>query len=122
MATSDGDNSSANLSLKLRHGSSDSRESFYMDFDRGIDSDIEEVSSKPRSSTLVGSVVVEALENDYSDDEVFIELRERKILVSTPAGKCPNNNRFGGFSLVLSHLHPLYVYWNAYTGIQSYFF
>ncbi|XP_069978970.1 proton channel OtopLc isoform X4 [Penaeus vannamei] len=96
MATSDGDNSSANLSLKLRHGSSDSRESFYMDFDRGIDSDIEEVSSKPRSSTLVGSVVVEALENDYSDDEVFIELRERKILVSTPAGKCPNNNRWVG--------------------------
>lgn len=105
MAASDGDNSSANLSLKLRHGSSDSRESFYMDFDRGIDSDIEEVSSKPRSSTLVGSVVVEALENEYSDDEVFIELRERKVLVSTPAAKCPNNNRFGYFSLALIFTH-----------------
>lgn len=105
MAASDGDNSSANLSLKLRHGSSDSRESFYMDFDRGIDSDIEEVSSKPRSSTLVGSVVVEALENDYSDDEVFIELRERKILVSTPARKCPNNNRLEAyFSLYFSSI------------------
>ncbi|XP_060532018.1 proton channel OtopLc-like [Cylas formicarius] len=37
--------SSPDLSLKLRRGSSDSRESFYMDFDRGIDSDIEEMAT-----------------------------------------------------------------------------
>ncbi|CAG9765480.1 unnamed protein product [Ceutorhynchus assimilis] len=37
--------SSPDLSLKLRRGSSDSRDSFYMDFDRGIDSDIEEMAS-----------------------------------------------------------------------------
>lgn len=45
MAGSDGDQSSINLSLRLCRGSSDSRESFYMDFDRGIDSDIEEIGS-----------------------------------------------------------------------------
>lgn len=39
------DDSSPDLSLKLRRGSSDSRDSFYMDFDRGIDSDIEEMAS-----------------------------------------------------------------------------
>lgn len=37
--------SSPDLSLKLRRGSSDSRESFYMDFAQGIDSDIEEVTT-----------------------------------------------------------------------------
>ncbi|XP_030763668.1 proton channel OtopLc-like isoform X1 [Sitophilus oryzae] len=37
--------SSPDLSLKLRRGSSDSRDSFYMDFDRGIDSDIEEMAT-----------------------------------------------------------------------------
>lgn len=37
--------SSPDLSLKLRRGSSDSRDSFYMDFAQGIDSDIEEVAA-----------------------------------------------------------------------------
>ncbi|RZC39481.1 Otopetrin domain containing protein [Asbolus verrucosus] len=37
--------SSPDLSLKLRRGSSDSRDSFYMDFDKGIDSDIEEMAT-----------------------------------------------------------------------------
>lgn len=37
--------SSPDLSLKLRRGSSDSRDSFYMDFAQGIDSDIEEVTA-----------------------------------------------------------------------------
>ena len=60
MALSEDDNSSVNLSLKLRRGSSDSRESYYMDFDKGIDSDIEEVSScyDPRSSTIVGATPI----------------------------------------------------------------
>lgn len=40
MSVSD-DDQSINLSLRLRRGSSDSRDSFYMDLDRGIDSDIE---------------------------------------------------------------------------------
>lgn len=39
------EDSSPDLSLKLRRGSSDSRDSFYMDFDKGIDSDIEEVAT-----------------------------------------------------------------------------
>ncbi|XP_037931584.1 proton channel OtopLc-like [Teleopsis dalmanni] len=37
--------SSPDLSLKLRRGSSDSRDTFYMDFAQGIDSDIEEVDN-----------------------------------------------------------------------------
>ncbi|XP_045480105.1 proton channel OtopLc-like isoform X2 [Harmonia axyridis] len=40
-----GDDSSPDLSLKLRRGSSDSRDSFYLDLDKGIDSDIEEVAT-----------------------------------------------------------------------------
>lgn len=40
-----GDNSSPDLSLKLRRGSSDSRDSFYMDFDKGIDSDLDEIAT-----------------------------------------------------------------------------
>lgn len=39
------DDSSPDLSLKLRRGSSDSRDSFYMDLDKGIDSDIEEMAT-----------------------------------------------------------------------------
>lgn len=39
------EDSSPDLSLKLRRGSSDSRDSFYMDFDKGIDSDIEELAT-----------------------------------------------------------------------------
>lgn len=37
--------SSPDLSLKLRRGSNDSRDSYYMDFAQGIDSDIEEVAT-----------------------------------------------------------------------------
>lgn len=54
--------SSPDLSLKLRRGSSDSRDSFYMDFAQGIDSDIEDVVTQasggaPHSShTPVGTV------------------------------------------------------------------
>lgn len=48
------DSSSNELSLKLRRGSSDSRDSFYMDFDQGIDSDIEQMSS---SATVTGGLV-----------------------------------------------------------------
>lgn len=50
----DDDSSSNELSLKLRRGSSDSRDSFYMDFDQGIDSDIEQMSS---SATVTGGLV-----------------------------------------------------------------
>lgn len=42
------EDSSPDLSLKLRRGSSDSRDSFYMDFAQGIDSDIEEVTTIER--------------------------------------------------------------------------
>lgn len=84
MANSEGDNSSANLSLKLRRGSSDSRESFYMDFDRGIDSDIDEVSSSRKPSTVARPLIfvdsVTQTGDDYtSDDVTLLELKERKL-------------------------------------------
>lgn len=46
--------SSPDLSLKLRRGSNDSRESnYYMDFAQGIDSDIEEVTTIASPSMVV---------------------------------------------------------------------
>ncbi|XP_053698452.1 proton channel OtopLc [Sabethes cyaneus] len=44
--------SSPDLSLKLRRGSSDSRDSFYMDFAQGIDSDIEDVMTGASAPSL----------------------------------------------------------------------
>lgn len=44
--------SSPDLSLKLRRGSSDSRDSFYMDFAQGIDSDIEDVVTQASGGAL----------------------------------------------------------------------
>lgn len=72
--------SSPDLTLKLRRGSSDSRDSFYMDFAQGIDSDIEEVESSvlmrnnnsknhpPRDDT--GSVTTCDESNDDSQETV----------------------------------------------------
>lgn len=59
------DDSSPDLSLKLRRGSSDSRDSFYMDFAQGIDSDIEEVTTDTAataSERLVHQVIAEEAE------------------------------------------------------------
>lgn len=39
------EDSSPDLSLKLGRGSSGSRDSYYMDFAQGIDSDIEEITT-----------------------------------------------------------------------------
>lgn len=46
------DDSSPDLSLKLRRNSSDSRDSFYLDLDQGIDSDIEEMTQSSAMPTL----------------------------------------------------------------------
>ncbi|XP_071055773.1 proton channel OtopLc-like isoform X2 [Onthophagus taurus] len=45
------EDSSPDLSLKLRRGSSDSRDSFYMDLDKGIDSDIEDIATTSAAET-----------------------------------------------------------------------
>ncbi|XP_055371552.1 proton channel OtopLc isoform X5 [Condylostylus longicornis] len=42
--------SSPDLSLKLRRGSSDSRDSFYLNLAQGVDSDIEEVTARPQTT------------------------------------------------------------------------
>lgn len=47
--------SSPDLSVKLRRGSSDSRDSFYMGFAQGIDSDIEEVTA-PQTAAPQASI------------------------------------------------------------------
>lgn len=49
--------SSPDLSLKLRRGSSDSRDSFYMDFAQGIDSDIEEVATTVSGPVITGGSI-----------------------------------------------------------------
>ncbi|KAL7304997.1 hypothetical protein TKK_0002787 [Trichogramma kaykai] len=53
--------SSPDLSLRLRRGSSDSRDSFYMDFAQGIDSDIEEVT---RPTENLDELLAESMDND----------------------------------------------------------
>jgi len=60
--------SSPDLSLKLRRGSSDSRDSFYMDFAQGIDSDIEEVATTA-SGPLPGGIDGTTGEEDEDDED-----------------------------------------------------
>lgn len=67
MAGKNTGDSSPDLSLKLRRGSSDSRDSFYMDFAQGIDSDIEEVAST----------------SGGHDDEI-LELDDEEVTVAVP--------------------------------------
>lgn len=55
--------SSPDLSLKLRRGSSDSRDSFYMDFAQGIDSDIEEVTTTGPPTTVANDNSIDDLES-----------------------------------------------------------
>lgn len=100
MASNVGSNSnSSDLSLKLRTGSNGSRDSFYLDFDRGIDSDIEELSAThsgyllglddyyvPKAEAEEVDVVVEAeVESGgvrtRTDSPSSVELQERKLLV-----------------------------------------
>lgn len=57
--------SSPDLSLKLRRGSNDSRDSYYMDFAQGIDSDIEEVATV---ATAPGAIDIAS---DSSDSQAI---------------------------------------------------
>ncbi|XP_053599797.1 proton channel OtopLc isoform X1 [Plodia interpunctella] len=86
------DDSSPDLSLKLRRGSSDSRESFYMDFAQGIDSDIEEV-------TTIERVIPEhpggRTEGDADTLATPSGLEENKELVPC-CYSIPSNNMSGG--------------------------
>lgn len=89
---SDGDSgggSSVNLSIRLR--SSDSKDSFYMDLDRGIDSDIEEVSSAPRSVRFKTPILLHedgGGATSLTPQETCINLQERTLLVQRSA-YCP---------------------------------
>ena len=89
MACRDDDGSSIDLSLKLRRNSKDSRDSFYVDFDQGIDSDIEEmvgeVSQRQKQTqteefpvmTSVTSYDSTSLDDDEATDSGF-DKRHRK--------------------------------------------
>lgn len=69
--------SSPDLSLKLRRGSNDSRDSYYMDFAQGIDSDIEEVASviasappqPPPPAVPPSTLAITTEDNNTTDDE-----------------------------------------------------
>lgn len=68
--------SSPDLSLKLRRGSNDSRDSYYMDFAQGIDSDIEEVASviasappQPPPAVPPSTLAITTEDNTTTDDE-----------------------------------------------------
>lgn len=60
--------SSPDLSLKLRRGSNDSRDSYYMDFAQGIDSDIEEVATVATAPPNVD------IPSDSSDSQMLATL------------------------------------------------
>jgi len=49
------EDSSPDLSLRLRRNSSDSRDSFYLDFAQGIDSDIDEMASTSRTAAAAAA-------------------------------------------------------------------
>ncbi|XP_051165879.1 proton channel OtopLc-like isoform X1 [Leptopilina boulardi] len=77
--------SSPDLSLRLRRGSSDSRDSFYMDFAQGIDSDIEEVVRPDNGDSILGNHIEDSridlpLMEDISTipEEASEELREEE--------------------------------------------
>lgn len=68
--------SSPDLSLKLRRGSNDSRDSYYMDFAQGIDSDIEEVATIAAAPGTVGSMSpVNDPDSDEKDDPELVALQ-----------------------------------------------
>lgn len=76
--------SSPDLSLKLRRGSNDSRDSYYMDFAQGIDSDIEEVTTIAAAapstaiSQGVDSPIIQSPIEFDSEDKEEIELSQNE--------------------------------------------
>ncbi|XP_046422990.1 proton channel OtopLc-like isoform X1 [Neodiprion fabricii] len=68
--------SSPDLSLRLRRGSSDSRDCFYMDFAQGIDSDIEEVARPADSSDRLPDSQIEENGNDLPPIEDITTIPE----------------------------------------------
>lgn len=76
--------SSPDLSLKLRRGSNDSRDSYYMDFAQGIDSDIEEVTTIAAAvpstaiSQGVDSPIIQSPIEFDSEDKEEVELSQNE--------------------------------------------
>lgn len=78
--------SSPDLSLKLRRGSNDSRDSYYMDFAQGIDSDIEEVTTIASASMVVSPVTVStSIPSANVVDEDVVEATVVAPIECTPA-------------------------------------
>lgn len=98
--------SSPDLSLKLRRGSSDSRDSFYMDFAQGIDSDIEEVtttdaptSSRQANNNSSVEVIDECvgggdIENDVEKEDCDISIQTLPPPPPTPPMSLAPNKRY----------------------------
>lgn len=74
--------SSPDLSLKLRRGSNDSRDSYYMDFAQGIDSDIEEVATIAAAPGSIDSATMSPvidLDSDEKDDPELVAIHSESI-------------------------------------------
>lgn len=74
--------SSPDLSLKLRRGSNDSRDSYYMDFAQGIDSDIEEVATIAAAPGSINSATMSPvmdLDGDEKDDPELVAIHSELL-------------------------------------------
>lgn len=74
--------SSPDLSLKLRRGSNDSRDSYYMDFAQGIDSDIEEVATIAAAPGCIDSATISPVidvDSDEKDDPELVAIHNESI-------------------------------------------
>lgn len=79
--------SSPDLSLKLRRGSNDSRDSYYMDFAQGIDSDIEEVATIAAAPGTLGSATMSPVndpDSDEKDDPELVALHNEQNQILPP--------------------------------------
>lgn len=122
--------SSPDLSLKLRRGSSDSRDSYYMDFAQGIDSDIEEVTTIAAAApTIPGQIIIDSPTiqspsdtepddnhdiEDLHDDEILESVDEplppappAPLLTSTLTTSSENNNSTTDDDEDISQIAPL---------------
>ncbi|XP_065333011.1 proton channel OtopLc-like isoform X1 [Cloeon dipterum] len=90
-AADDDDTSSNDLPLRLRRGSSDSRDSFYMDFDQGIDSDIEQMAASAVTGGLAGAATAGLVVVVGAELEAAVSSARPASICSSGAGSRPSS-------------------------------
>jgi hypothetical protein len=90
-AGDDDDTSSNELSLRLRRGSSDSRDSFYMDFDQGIDSDIEQMAASAVTGGLAGAATAGLVVVVGAELEAAVSSARPASICSSTGGSRPSS-------------------------------